>query len=127
MAANEFSTRGLARVHRVLSGYVQRGAVPGLVAALAKRDSTHIEVLGRLDADRGEAVTRDSIFRIASTTKPITAVAALMLVEDCVLRLDDPVEEFLPGARRPARCSRARTARSTPRCPPIARSRCGTC
>jgi CubicO group peptidase (beta-lactamase class C family) len=96
MAANEFSTRGLSRVHRVLSGYVQRGVVPGLVAALAKRDSTHIEVLGRLDADRGEAMSRESIFRIASMSKPITAVAALMLVEDCVLRLDDPVEEFLP-------------------------------
>jgi CubicO group peptidase (beta-lactamase class C family) len=96
MAANEFSTRGLERVHRVLSGYVQRGAVPGLVAAVAKRDSTHIETLGRLDADRGEAVSRESIFRIASMSKPITAVAALMLVEDCVLRLDDPVEEFLP-------------------------------
>jgi len=96
MATNEFSRRGLDRVHRVLSGYVQRGAVPGLVAAVAKGDSTHVEVLGRRDADRGEAMSRDSIFRIASMSKPITVVAALMLVEDCVLRLDDPVDGFLP-------------------------------
>ncbi|HTJ70844.1 MAG TPA: serine hydrolase domain-containing protein [Actinospica sp.] len=96
MAANDFTLRGLSRLHRVLSGYVQRGAVPGLVAAVAKDDSTHVEVLGRRDADHGEAMRRDSIFRIASMSKPITAVAALMLVEDCVLRLDDPVEEFLP-------------------------------
>ena len=96
MAANDFTPRGLSRVHRVLSGYVQRGTVPGLVAAVAKGDSTHVEVLGRRDVDRGEAMSRDSIFRIASMSKPITAVAALTLVEDCVLRLDGPVEEFLP-------------------------------
>ncbi len=96
MAANDFTPQGLNRVHRVLSGYVQRGTVPGLVAAVAKGDSTHVEVLGRRDVDRGEAMSRDSIFRIASMSKPITAVAALTLVEDCVLRLDDPVEEFLP-------------------------------
>ncbi|HWG25469.1 serine hydrolase domain-containing protein [Actinospica sp.] len=96
MAANDFTPPGLNRLHRVLSGYVQRGTVPGLVAAVAKGDSTHVEVLGRRDVDRGEAMSRDSIFRIASMSKPITAVAALTLVEDCVLRLDDPVEEFLP-------------------------------
>ena len=96
MAANEFSRRGLDRVHRVLSGYVQRGTVPGLVAAVAKGDSTHVEALGRRDADRGAAMSRDSIFRIASMSKPLTAAAALLLVEDCVLRLDDPVDEFLP-------------------------------
>jgi CubicO group peptidase (beta-lactamase class C family) len=96
MATNEFSRQGLERVHRVLSGYVQRGAVPGLVAAVAKGDSTHVEALGRRDADRGAAMSRDSIFRIASMSKPLTAAAALILVEDCVLRLDDPVDEFLP-------------------------------
>ena len=96
MAANEFSRSGLDRVHRVLSGYVQRGTVPGLVAAVAKGDSTHVEALGRRDADRGAAMSRDSIFRIASMSKPLTAAAALILVEDCVLRLDDPVDEFLP-------------------------------
>ena len=96
MAANDFTPRGLSRVHRILSGYVQRGTVPGLVAAVAKGDSTHVEVLGRRDGDRGEAMSRDSIFRIASMSKPITAVAALTLVEDCVLRLDDPVDRHLP-------------------------------
>jgi CubicO group peptidase (beta-lactamase class C family) len=96
MATNEFSRQGLDRVHRVLSGYVQRGTVPGLVAAVAKGDSTHIEALGRRDADRGAAMSRDSIFRIASMSKPVTAAAALVLVEDCVLRLDDPVDGFLP-------------------------------
>jgi CubicO group peptidase (beta-lactamase class C family) len=96
MTAKEFSPKGLSRLHRVLSGYVQRGSHPGLVAAVARGDAAHLEVLGRRDVDRGEAMSRDSIFRIASMSKPVTAVAALMLVEDCVLRLDDPVDELLP-------------------------------
>lgn len=96
MTARDFSPRGLHRLQRVLSGYVQRGTAPGLVAAVAKGDSTHVEVIGRRDGDRGEAMTRDSIFRITSMSKPVTAVAALMLVEDCVLRLDDPLDAFLP-------------------------------
>jgi len=96
MAANDFTRRGLDRVHRVLSGYVQRGFAPGLVAAVGRGDSTHVEVIGRRDVDRGEPMSRDSIFRISSMSKPVTAVAALRLVEDCVLRLDDPVDDLLP-------------------------------
>jgi CubicO group peptidase (beta-lactamase class C family) len=96
MTAKEFSPKGLGRIHRVLSGYVQRGSHPGLVAAVAKGDAAHIEALGRHDVDRGTAIGRDSIFRISSMSKPVTAVAALMLVEDCVVRLDDPVDALLP-------------------------------
>ncbi len=96
MPANEFTKRGLHRAERVLSGYVQRGVVPGLVAAFARGDTTRIEVHGRQDLDHGQSMRPDSIFRISSMSKPITAVAALMLVDDCVLRLDDPVHELLP-------------------------------
>jgi CubicO group peptidase (beta-lactamase class C family) len=49
--------------------------------------------------DRDTPVRRDSIFRLASTTKPITAVAAMTLVEECRLRLDDPLDEWLPELR----------------------------
>ena len=48
------------------------------------------------DLAQGAGVGRDSIFRIASTTKPIVAVGALILVEECRLRLDDPVDDLLP-------------------------------
>ena len=96
MAANEFTKRGLQRAERVLSGYVQRGVVPGLVAAFARGDATQVEVHGRQDLDHGRSMRADSIFRISSMSKPITVVAALMLVDDCVLRLDDPVDELLP-------------------------------
>lgn len=72
MPANEFSRKGLTRAARVLSGYVQRGVLPGLVAGFARGDDTRIEVHGRQDLDRGESMRADSLFRISSMSKPIT-------------------------------------------------------
>src|SRR5450755_1038731 len=83
-----FSKSRLERVRGVLDGHVQRGAAPGVVAVLARGGETLVEAAGD--------VRPDSIFRIASMTKPIAAAAALVLVEECVLRLDDPVDEYLP-------------------------------
>src|SRR4051794_35019910 len=58
----------------------------------------HVEVGAAGQLTRGEAapVRRDSVFRISSMTKPVIAVAALVLVEECRLRLDDPVDALLP-------------------------------
>ena len=95
MTADAFSKLRLRRLHDVLAGYVERGDVPGVVAGLCRRGDTHVEVIGRAAAG-GAALRRDSIFRISSMTKPITAVAAMILVEDCKLRLDDPVDRLLP-------------------------------
>jgi CubicO group peptidase (beta-lactamase class C family) len=83
-----FSKSRLARVRGALDGHVQRGAAPGVVAVLARGGETLIEAAGD--------VRPDSIFRIASMTKPVAAVAALILVEECALRLDDPVDSYLP-------------------------------
>jgi CubicO group peptidase (beta-lactamase class C family) len=100
------STSGLAkarldRMHDVLAGYVRSGAVPGMVTAVSRRGETHVEVLGDASVG-GPPMRRDTIFRISSMTKPVTAVATLLLVEECVLRLDDPVDGLLPelAARR---------------------------
>lgn len=79
----------------VLARYVARGAVPGLVAAVADGDSEQVAVEGRLAVD-GPPMRRDTLFRIASMTKPMVAVAALGLVECGMLRLDDPVDAWLP-------------------------------
>jgi CubicO group peptidase (beta-lactamase class C family) len=79
-----------------MSGYVERGVVPGLVTAVQRHGETHFEVIGNQGFGDKAAMPRDTIFRIASMTKPIAAVAAMMLVEECVLRLDDPVDRFLP-------------------------------
>lgn len=80
----------------VLAGYVERGEVPGLVGLIKRGDDVHVEVLGTLDLDGERPVTRDSIFRVASMTKPVTAVATMMLVEAGTLILDEPVEGLLP-------------------------------
>ncbi|MFJ9844583.1 serine hydrolase domain-containing protein [Kitasatospora sp. NPDC101155] len=86
----------LGRMRDVLSGHVERGGVPGLVAAVVRDGDLHVEVLGSLDTAGSAPMRRDTLFRIASMTKPVTAVAALTLVEECRLRLDDPVDDLLP-------------------------------
>ena len=91
-----FSKSRLARLHAVLAGYVERGAVPGVVALLARHGETHVETIGGKTLGGGDPIRRDTIFRIASITKPITAAAAMILVEECRLRLDDPVDRLLP-------------------------------
>jgi CubicO group peptidase (beta-lactamase class C family) len=94
-----FSTKRLARVRDVLSRYVDAGYVSGAVAVVARRGEVHIEAMGNL-AFEGEGsrvpMAADTICRTGSMTKPIVAACAMTLVEDCTLRLDDPVDEFLP-------------------------------
>src|ERR1700756_5669868 len=86
----------LERLHRALSGYVERGDIPGIVALVSRNDHAHVEVLGTLAAGGAAPMRRDTIFRIASLTKLATAVAAMILVEDCAIRLDDSIEPWLP-------------------------------
>jgi CubicO group peptidase (beta-lactamase class C family) len=83
-------------MHDVLAGYVQRGEVPGLIALVCRRGDVRIDVLGSKAAGGTEPLQRDSLFRLSSMTKPITAVAALILLEECKLRLDEPVDRLLP-------------------------------
>ena len=79
---------GLARVDAVVSGHVERGDAGAVAWAVARHDEVHGATAGSAE--------RDTIFRISSMTKPVTAVAALTLVEECLIRLDDPVDEWLP-------------------------------
>ncbi|WP_058042680.1 serine hydrolase domain-containing protein [Streptomyces roseifaciens] len=89
-------------LHDVLEPYVRSGAVPGAVALVAREGRAEVEALGSLDADGTAPMTRDSVFRIASLTKPVTAAAAMMLVEDGRMGLDDPVGRWLPELASPA-------------------------
>lgn len=90
------SAQRLKRLHDVMTGYVERGEVPGLVTLVARRGEGHIDAIGAMAAGSEEPMRRDTIFRISSMTKPITAAAAMILVEECVLRLDEPVNRLLP-------------------------------
>jgi CubicO group peptidase (beta-lactamase class C family) len=86
----------LGRLHDVLEGHVARGVAPGLVSVVARRGDVKFDVIGDSAFVGGQHLKDDSIFRISSMTKPVTAVAALALLEECLLRLDDPVDELLP-------------------------------
>lgn len=83
-------------LHDVMARHVAADQIAG-VAWRADRDGEVVTgAAGTLARDRPDPVRRDSLFRIASMTKPLTAVAALVLVEECRLRLDDPVDDLLP-------------------------------
>jgi CubicO group peptidase (beta-lactamase class C family) len=96
MSAGGLSRAGLDRMRDVMSGYVKRGEVPGLVTLVSRRGEVHVDAIGRMAVGGGGQMQRDSIFRISSMTKPITAVAAMILVEESKLRLDEPVDRLLP-------------------------------
>jgi CubicO group peptidase (beta-lactamase class C family) len=86
---------GFEQLREVAERHVGDTAVPGLVLLVARGREVHIEALGSL-AIGGRPVARDSIFRIASTTKPITGAATLAVIEEGLLGLDDPVDRLLP-------------------------------
>jgi CubicO group peptidase (beta-lactamase class C family) len=96
MSSSGFDKVRLGRVQDQLAAHVERGAVPGAVTALSRHGEVHVETIGATAYDGGRPMARDTVFRLSSMTKPITAVAALILVEECRLRLDDPVDELLP-------------------------------
>jgi CubicO group peptidase (beta-lactamase class C family) len=85
----------LERFGAVAASHVGDDKVPGLVALVAQGDDVYVEALGTL-AIGGRPVERASLFRIASTTKPITAAATLALVREGLLELDEPVDRLLP-------------------------------
>jgi CubicO group peptidase (beta-lactamase class C family) len=89
------SARRLSRLHDAMVRHVQQG-LPGVVALVSRRGETHVVAVGRQSLESDAPMNRDTIFRIASMTKPITAAAALILVEQGRLRLEDPVDDLLP-------------------------------
>ncbi len=95
-----FTAAGLARFAEVAASHVGPDRVPGLVALAASGDDVHVEVLGSLSIG-GPPVQRDSLFRIASTTKPITGAVTMALVDDGLMALDEPVTRLLPELASP--------------------------
>jgi CubicO group peptidase (beta-lactamase class C family) len=96
MSTGGLSKARLGRLHDVMAGYVERGAVPGLVTLVSRRGEVHVDAIGLKAVGGHDLIRRDTIFRIASMTKPITAAATMILVEECKLRLDEPVDRLLP-------------------------------
>ncbi|MEV4095904.1 serine hydrolase domain-containing protein [Streptosporangium saharense] len=91
-----FTETGLRRLRDVLTRHVDSGRIPGLVALVSRYGETHVEAIGTTRHDGGVPMRRDTIFRMASTSKPVSVAAAMVLLDECELRLDDLVEPWLP-------------------------------
>jgi CubicO group peptidase (beta-lactamase class C family) len=91
------SSPRLARIRDALQADIDKGVVPGAVTLVARRGqiASH-DVLGYRDREAGAAMKSDTIFRIASMTKPFTSVAAMMLAEEGRLPIADPVSRYMP-------------------------------
>ena len=91
------SSERLARIGQVLRADIDKGRIPGAVVAVARKGKlVYFEAFGYLDKAAGTKMTTDAIFSIASMTKPIVGVGALMLYEDGTLLINDPVADYLP-------------------------------
>ncbi len=91
------SATRLERIHEAVQRHVDAGEISGAVTLVARRGRVaHFEAHGLMDIESKRPMTKDAIFRLASMTKPITAVAVLMLVEEGKIRLTDTVSHFIP-------------------------------
>jgi CubicO group peptidase (beta-lactamase class C family) len=132
-----FTDQGLVALDAALERHVASGEVPGLVALVARGDGAqpaqvHVTVAGSASLggsgapgdpgiDPGAPMRRDSIFRIASLSKAVTGVAAMLLIEDGALALSDPVERWLPelGGRRVLRALECPLDETVPAARPV--------
>src|SRR3989442_7899236 len=96
-STDQLSREGLARLHDSMAAHVAAGRLPGLVTLVACGDDVHIDTIGTPSFVDDAPLARDAIFRIASLTKPITAVATMSLVEGSLLRLEEPIDQLVPG------------------------------
>jgi CubicO group peptidase (beta-lactamase class C family) len=121
MGAGGFTDEGLAALDAALAGHTSAGAVPGLVALVARGGQVHVTSSGHKAMGDSAPIGRDAIFRIASLTKPIVGVAAMLLIEDGAMAFDDPVQRWLPelSARRVLRSYDAQLSDTVPAKRPI--------
>ena len=90
------SHAGLDLLHEAMAARVAKGELPGMVTLVARRDDARVDTIGVMAFGSDEPMRRDTIFRITSMTKPILALATMMLVEDGRLALDEPADALLP-------------------------------
>src|SRR5881397_2671558 len=90
--------KGISEIDTLLQEAVRQGTVPGVVAIVTNKDRVlYHGAFGVMDTGKRKPMQKDSIFRIASMTKPVTSIAIMMLKEQGKLGLDDPVSKYLPA------------------------------
>lgn len=95
--AQQAGNAGFSKIQNYFHQQVNEGKFAGTVILLSKDDRTWLDVFGHQDIEAGIPMAENTIFRLASMTKPVTSVAVMMLVESGKLKLEDPVKKFLPG------------------------------
>lgn len=96
------SPQRLARIDAMAESAIEKGDVPGLVALVARRGKiVYHKAFGLADVAGERPLQKDDIFRIASQTKAVTATAVMMLWEEGLFRLDDPISKFIPEFENP--------------------------
>ncbi len=91
------SSERLQRIHEMVMRHVEARDISGAVTMVARRGRVvHFEAHGLMDIEAKKPMTKDALFRLASSSKPVTATAILMLMEDGKLKLTDPVAKYIP-------------------------------
>ncbi len=94
------SSERLGRIHEMLARHIAAHDISGAVTMVARRGKVvHFEAHGLMGIEANKPMTKDAIFRLASSSKPITATAILMLMEEGKLKLTDPVSKYIPEFR----------------------------
>ena len=92
-----FSAERLGRIKEAVQRHIDAGSVPGVVTLVARRGKiVHFETHGYNDVEAKKPMPKDAIFRLATMSKPIGAVAVMKMIEEGKLRLNDPVWRFIP-------------------------------
>ena len=92
-----FSSERLTRIHDAVQRHIDAKAIAGAVTLVARHGRiAHLEAHGLIDIESKRPMPKDGVFRLASMSKPVTAVAVMMMLEEGTLRLNDPVSRFIP-------------------------------
>ncbi len=91
------STEGLSRIDEMMQEHIDAGRIQGGVTIVARRGKVvHFSTHGKMDVEKGRAMAPDAIYLMASSAKPVIGVAAMMLAEEGLISLSDPVSKYIP-------------------------------
>ncbi|MDQ3230348.1 MAG: beta-lactamase family protein [Pseudobdellovibrionaceae bacterium] len=99
--SKKLSPEKLRPIETMLESQVKNASLPGYVALIAQGDDVWAKSGGTMSYETAEPLKRDAIFRISSMSKPITAAAVLMLIDDGVMTLNDPIARWIPELAQP--------------------------